>query len=261
MKKNITLLFILTGFLLSCSSLKKKGLIPSNNESFAYVDKVGTFVLKKEVGPSKNGDEYITKKKIIDNSSGTQKVLEQEVLFSEIGTLKNGQLIMRPKKAQYTVWFDGKAHVSEMSINSKKRVLEIKATGSTQDSNFSKEIKLPKAKVPFCFFSQLVECLKVTGYYAQAMNDPKSEASLFVIWDGYPFYNETLSLIKSEPFSSAKMQRDEGGKQGDIRFSLEVGGQVILYILDKKLNLQKMFWVAQGISIFPEGTENVEDSE
>jgi hypothetical protein len=84
--------------------------------------------------------------------------------------------------------------------------------------------------------------------------------NLMVIWEGYPYLNETFSEFPSEIFSRAQLEYDGKTKESERRFNLKVAGQSIYYVLNEQDNMIKMFWVTQGISMVSKSVQSGETS-
>ena len=242
------IIFLISG----CSGLKnsnlKKELI-QEEEKFSYVDKNGEYLVKTSSGFNKKENVLYTKRSIINPNKETDNVLEQSIVFSDIGTLKKKTEILRPKMSQYSVWFDGKKYFSELKLNTAKKAIDIKMISPESQWNGTKQIKLPNTKLVYCFFSQVVECAKTAGFLKISKNKESAKMKFFIIWEGYPYLNETYSDFPSELFSKASLEYEGKTKDAEDRFTLKVAGQSIFFIVDKKDKMSKMFWVSQGITL------------
>jgi hypothetical protein len=250
---------------IGCSSSNKskvaKKFPPIKGESFNYSDKNGKYIVNISSGVNSKENTFILKKSIGVPGESNQKTLEQSVTISEIGSIKKTN-ILRPKLSQYTVWFDGKKYFSELKINPKKKAVEVKLESSEKNWNGTKLIKFPTTKLISCFFSQLVECVNVTGYFEQITKKQKAKMNFLIIWEGYPYLNETYSDIPSELFSKATIEFDGKLKDNEFRYSVNVAGQSIFYVIDKDKKFRKMFWVSQGITMVPKSDqESTSNSE
>jgi hypothetical protein len=231
---------------------KKK--LASSDEKFIFADKNGKFEINILSGINKSDKTFFVKRSMEMMDKDTDNVLEQSISFSEMGLIKRKMPMLRPKLSQYTVWFDGKKYFSELKINSTKKVIEVKTTTPEKKLNGTKEIKFPSTKKMNCFFYQVVDCAKAAGFIEKAVLRKKGRLSFYVIWEGYPFIQDTLSDFPTELFSKATLEFDGKTKDGFNKFDLEVAGQSIFYFLDKDNKFKKMFWVSQGISMFPTGS-------
>ncbi|MBC7537187.1 MAG: hypothetical protein H7281_00075 [Bacteriovorax sp.] len=246
------LLLILCFLATSCASNRnthlKKELV-RGEERFSYTDKNGQFLVKLSSGFNKKENTFFTKRILEVPNKETDNVLEQSVALSDIGTIKKKKTILRPKLSQYNVWFEGKKYFSELKINSLKKSIDVKMVSPETQWNGTKQIKLPNTKALYCFFSQVVECAKTIGFLSEAIKKETGSMNFYVIWEGYPYLNETFSDFPSELLSKAQLEYDGKTKEDERRFNLKVGGQSIFYIVDKNEQMKKMFWVSQGISM------------
>ena len=80
--------------LVSCSSAKKsaqtlKKELVRGEEQFSYVDKNGQYIVKLSAGFNKKEKTYYTRKSLeAPSNEGENKILEQSVVLSDLGTIK-----------------------------------------------------------------------------------------------------------------------------------------------------------------------------
>lgn len=261
---NFLIIFLLFSTLSSCGSLSKKNTsekLSNIDEQFNYTDKNGQFSVRITSGMDKKGKSFFTKKIMELPSRQKDKALEQSVVISSVGTLKNKTTILRPKLSQYSVWFDGKKYTTELKLNPAKKAIDVKMISPESQWNGTKQIKFPSSKIVPCFFSQVIECAKVTGFINKAISKKSGVMNFVVIWEGYPYLNETFSDFPSELFSNAQLEYDGKTKDSEIRFNLRVGGQSIFYILNDKNVMTKMFWVSQGITMVSKSAQASSSTE
>ncbi len=232
----------------STSKNAKKDLIRPE-ESFSYRDKNGQYVVKLTSGFNKKDNSFFTKKSLEIINKKENNALEQSVTISDYGSIKKKQVILRPKLSQYSVWFDGKKYFSEIKMNKLKKLLELKMISPESQWNGQKDIKLPTSKAMYCFFSQVIECAKTYGFFSRANKKDSTTMSFYIIWEGYPYLNETISDFPSELISRAELEFDGFTEEKERRFNLKVAGQSIFYVVDNQEKMRKMFWVSQGISM------------
>ena len=246
------ILFICFSILVvSCANMGKgsgKAALGKASETFNYSDKNGQFVVQITSGPDKSGKGYFTKKVMELPNRQKDKVLEQSVVISTIGAVKKNT-ILRPKLSQYNVWFDGKKYTSELKINAAKKAIDVKMTSPEKQWNGTRQVKFPSSTIVPCFFSQVIDCAKVAGFINKASDKKSGTMNLLIIWEGYPYLNETFSDFPSELFSEGVLEYDGKTTESERRFNLRVAGQSIFYVLNDKSEMSKMFWVSQGISM------------
>ena len=238
--------------IVSCASAKKAQLkkeLVRGVESFSYEDKNGQFIVKLSSGFNKKENHFFTKRILESPNNESNNILEQSVALSEIGVLNKKKTILRPKLSQYNVWFEGKKYFSELKINPLKKSIDIKMVSPETQWNGVKTVKLPSTKALYCFFSQIVECAKTIGFLGRAIKTEAGSMNFYIIWEGYPYFNETLSNFPSEVISKAQLEYDGKTKEDERRFNLKVSGQSIFYVVDKNEQMKKMFWVSEGISM------------
>ncbi|MBC7429643.1 MAG: hypothetical protein H7336_13580 [Bacteriovorax sp.] len=252
MNKFFLSVFLLLIILSSCSGMRQKKVeeqLKGNEDSFNYTDKNGQFLVKSASGYDKKNKAFYTKKTLEIPGRQKDRILEQSVVISSVGTLKKTIPILRPKISQYNVWFDGKKYSSELKINVAKKAIDVRMTSPESQWNGTKQVKFPSSKTLPCFFSQVIECAKISGFIKKATDKKTGVMNFVVIWEGYPYLNETFTDFPSELFSNAQLEYDGKTKQQERRFNLRVAGQSIFYVLNDKDVMTKMFWVSQGITI------------
>ncbi len=249
---------------MGCSRLSKKApqeILSKDSNVFLYTDKNGKYKTIISYGQSSKDKSFFVKKILEIPNKDKDNILEQSIVFSEAGNVK-GSNILRPKLSQYNVWFDGKKYFSEIKINPKQKALEVKMVSPESQWNGTKQFKFPSTKSMSCFFSQIVECVKISGYLEKVKKNPKAKMGLYIIWEGYPYLNETYSDFPSELFSKATIEFDGVSKNKERKFNLQVAGQSIFYSLDENDVFKKMFWVSQGISMVEKNeVKNLEPAE
>lgn len=242
-------------FLVSCSGLAPQSIArfdefykESSEARFDLVDKAGKFVVTRESGYSSQNNRYYTKSSIYPEDDDRKKLLEQSFVISNPGNLSGKVKVMRPYASRYNVWFEGKKFSTEMYLQEKEKGLLIKMTSPESQWNGSKTISLPKGTGVFCFLSQLIECIRMTGFLHLSNKNDAGVMNFHLIWEGYPYYGEQYMGLPDEAISTAKFTYDGVNSMGESRYTLEVEGQKIFYFVDKEYNFLKRFWVAQGLS-------------
>lgn len=246
------MLLIVSSHFASCAATKTVSLkkeLARDEERFTYTDKNGTYLVKLSSGFNKKENTLVTKRSLGVTNKENDNILEQSIVLSDIGSLKKKKTILRPKLSQYTVWFEGKKYFSELKLNTQKKSFEVKMISPEKQWNGAKQFKLPNTKALYCFFSQIIECAKTVGYIQKAIQEETGSMNFYVIWEGYPYLNETFSDFPLELFSKAQLEYDGKIKEKENRFNLKVAGQSIFFIVDENEQMRKMFWVSQGISM------------
>lgn len=252
MNRSCLCIVILLFTLASCGGMSAKKAVEQLKpveDTFNYTDKNGQYTVKSSSGYDKKNKSYFTKRTLEVPGREKDKVLEQSVVISSVGVLKKSTPILRPKISQYNVWFDGKKYTSELKMNVAKKAIDLKMTSPESQWNGNKSIKFPDSKTLPCFFSQVIDCAKISGFITKAIDKKTGTMKMLVVWEGYPYLNETFTDFPSELFSVAELEYDGKTKQNEQRFNLRVAGQSIFYVLNDKNVVTKMFWVSQGITM------------
>ncbi len=245
MKKSLALISLF--FLFSCASSDLK--VHEGKHIYSLSDVSGNFRLEREVKFKNN--KLITRNQILNPAGGDSKVLEKSVTLSQFGTLKTkkGPLrVVRPLASEFVTWLEGKKYTSRMKVDLKTKTMVVSSSEVKEQI-----IPFPKGQ-QFCFFSQLPDCLNLSGILQRASENPKQGIGLTVIWDSFPFTPELYIGAGRNLFSTANFKHD-GRIKNRIRYILEVDGQVILFHFAQDHKLAKMAWISQGLTIVPPGEE------
>jgi hypothetical protein len=257
--KNLVLICILFS-LSSCAYFKKmsgnsnlfSGTPEGSNNSkivkqFQLTDKAGKFQVDREKGFNKKKNHFIVKKSVKDFDSG--KELEKLIVISKLGSLSGKYSILRPEVSEYSVWFDGKRYLSRMRINTKTRSMDVTLKSPERQWQGKRTIPFPKGKGVFCYFSQITECARATGFIDKAIKNDGGSMKVVIIWEGYPYFQEQYLNVPNRVFSLGTFEYDGRNANGERRFTLKTSSQSIFYFIDNNHELEKKFWVAQGLSM------------
>jgi hypothetical protein len=213
--------------------------------TFNITDKNGKYLLERDSGLNAQKQLVLKQKTVQINDD---KVIEQSIVMSTPGALKKSIPLLRPFRSQYTIWFEGKKYFTETRLDAGKRGMVLKFNSPDKEWNGEKFVELPKGTGAFCYFSQLIECVRFSTFVDQAIEKTSGEMNLNIIWEGYPFFHQQYPDMTEELVSAATFSYDGKNENGEYRFSLKFQGQTIFYLLDDKLSLTKMLWVSQGLS-------------
>lgn len=261
-KKVILITFILC--LSSCSQLMKKSGKSSSgkkrgsqssrpahyNAKLTLQDKSGKFEVVRESGMAKDKKSYVTKYRVYSVSGPGRKILEQSIVFATPGVLSDKVRLMRPHRSQYKVWFDKQLYQTETTVNPKEKSLVVKMESPEKQWSGTKKYVFPGGNGIFCYFTQAFECIKYTGFIDKAIEANAGKVSFHMIWDGFPYFHEQYLNIAPGPFAQAEMEYDGKTKEGEHRFSVSVSGNAIFYLYNENKEYVKMFWPAQGLSLY-----------
>jgi hypothetical protein len=234
-------------FLCGCSLNRGQNLTPARESQtvvYNYTDQTGSYLLKREVKYSNK--KIITRTKIFSNQSNSE--VESTVAVSILGTVrtpKNRKIrVLLPNVSQFKVWFSKKEHFSQVKLNRKSKQVDVLTKNPEKKGNFEQSFSIPKGRF-FCFFSQLPECLKEQNLlYLSA----QKKVQLFVVWDNFPYHSELYEGMGTNPITSATLEISKHSKD-ELKYSLDIGNQIIFYHFDKKLMFKGFYWISQGISL------------
>lgn len=230
---------------------------------YTLTDKSGSFLVFYQSGITKKNNKIVVKRQVLDKNGDESKPLEKTISISKIGEVAKGISGSIPDIAQYSVWFEGKRFFSQTRILTQGKV-EIKYQEGEKSAYKKKYYTLPKGTGVYCFFSQLMECIRSTGFVQKAFEMKAGKVNFYIIWDGYPFLNQQYTSMGDKMFSPATLDYDGENEKGDHRFSLLADGTSIFYFTDADGVLKKQFWVAEGLSMvevdsYDQGPKNSEE--
>ncbi len=237
----------------------EKDKAPSGRSKYLLTDKSGKFLVFREVGAIQDGNKLVVKRQVFNEGGDTTKPLERSISISRRAKLGDIE-IMRPEAAQYNVWFDGKKYFSQMRISAKGK-LEIRTKGPSKEDSKVQNFTLPKGTGVYCFFSQMLECVRATGFVAKAQEKGGGKMNFHVLWDGHPFLQEQYNSLGDQPYSQATFEFDGKSEHGDERYTLQADGQSIFFFLSKRNKLAKIFWVSEGLSMAEAGGFGEDENE
>lgn len=253
------LIFIFLFVLVSCSSANKdpKKVLEQSNlkndkDTFNYIDQNGQYKYFRQILVEERKKKVSGLVKIYEGNNDETKLLEKTVAVSEIGSIqkkKSKRNVLRPVVSQHTVWLEGKQHFSQLKVDLKSRSLKILLKSPEEKWNGEFEKKFPEKNVLYCFVTTLPECLKFSQLTTELMKKEGSKIKIYLIWEAYPFIMDMVDRLEENVFSPAYVYYEGLSDEGHHKFSVEFSSQIISYHFDKQLELNKVLWVSQGISI------------
>ncbi|MCB9094994.1 MAG: hypothetical protein H6621_08010 [Halobacteriovoraceae bacterium] len=237
MRNFYLLLFLI--FLTTCSSGKIK-LKNIDKESWYFLEDVsGTYDVKQSVYTS---EDKIYFEKILYDPKDKGEFLEKYHFIAKFGGRKKTGHYLVPIISQYKTWIDRNELYTEIKIRPKLKKYQITT------SNNKKENLIPFVESNFiCPFSFIADCLRLNGFLEQAVSGEEFRTDIWIMWDNYPFNQKIYARIFPGIFFKSKVLF-EGVKDDLYLFTFEVSGQSVTLLYNKKLEFEKMFWVAQGLS-------------
>ncbi|OFZ25925.1 MAG: hypothetical protein A2381_09710 [Bdellovibrionales bacterium RIFOXYB1_FULL_37_110] len=243
---------IMLSLLISCSSGggNSKSEISRTKKYYELTDHSGKFTMVRETGKSKKSNDLVAITTIFPLEGDEKKPLEKSITISTPGML-NKIPVYRPRISNYFIWFDDskEKYFTKMSVNVATRSIDISMKSPEEKWNGKRSIPFPEGSGVFCFFNQVVECVKRTNFFKEAIKQGDGNMNFHIIWDGYPYVQEQLLGIPDRIFEPVSMVYEKNEKKNLYQFTLKVAGQAIIYFLDNDYNLVKKFWTTQGVSI------------
>jgi len=244
--------FLIFVCLISCSSGggNNKSGISRAKKYYELTDHSGKFTMIRETGKAKKSNDLVVITTILPLEGNEKKPLEKSITISTPGML-NKIPVYRPRLSNYFIWFEDskEKYFTKMSVNITTRSIDISMKSPEEKWNGNRSIPFPAGSGVFCFFNQIIECVKRTNFFQEAIKQGDGNMNFHVIWDGYPYVQEQLLGIPDRIFEPVTMVYEKNEKKNFYQFTLKVAGQAIFYFLDKDFNMVKKFWTTQGVSI------------
>lgn len=238
-------------FLSACSGLaSKKNPLEKQKVTYNFTDLSGKFQVIRESGPLKDKKHFYVKTYFVPEHGDEKNIFEKSTVISQLGYFKQkgkSVKVMRPKVSKREIILDGKKYLTQMRLDVKHKRLRIYNKGEGETLTQQESVPFPERGLT-CFFSQLVECVRVTNFFTKARHSKKGELKLNIIWDGYPYFNEQYLGLGKKIISSAKFKYEGRASNTLTKYRLEVEKQVIFFQIGQREELAKMFWVSQGLS-------------
>lgn len=238
------LLFIL---FTSCSINSWKS--PENVSSkklnyYLFKDISGQYVIKREV--IQNQKQLVVRQELFTPGK-EENPLEKTVTVTKFGVVKikkKNLVASRPWASQYSIWFEEKEFFSQMKLNVLKKGFDVYLKSPEEKWKGKQFVSLPRG-LKFCWFSQVVDCVKRIVKLDQKSREP---TSFYIVWDGFPYYSEQLQNLSGNVYSLASIYYD-GEFEKTHRFAVKVENQIIFYHFNYEYEFERMFWVAQAITM------------
>lgn len=245
-------ILITTLFLSSCAyvnmlKVKKEESKKLNGDlKYEFVDTMGSFIKLKKTGLDTH--KNIIVKSIIYAENKENAPVEKLISISTPSQKISNIKLLEPHKSETVYWFDGQRYKSIISINQSSQQITAIAIASEKEWNKKKVFKINLNKRAYCFFSQIIECVKESGFFEKSRVQRSGAMNLEIIWDGFPFFNEQYLNNKTNLMSRGKFSFVGKETKNLFKYALNVDGQIIHYFIYQDKHLAKMFWVSQGIS-------------
>ncbi|MFN8369961.1 MAG: hypothetical protein U0T83_04965 [Bacteriovoracaceae bacterium] len=227
--------------------------VSDKDVQYILTDKSGKFIVTKTTKFNSAKNQFSVKREVYpDGLKAKENLLEEGITVSNVGYLQiNKEKVpaLRPKLSRYLIWLDGKKYYSEIKINVSKKIITVDKSSPEDKWNGVETFKIPEHKGIFCFYNQLIECVKTTGFFRKSAEKEAGSISIQLIWDGYPYIHEQYEGASSELFTVATMNFESISKDGFINYSLNFDDQVIFFQVSKEGVLIKQDWISQEFSL------------
>lgn len=251
MKNLLISCFIFFVLLVGCGSQTHDKFLSNKVQTFDYKDVSGQYKLRKKNWLAKKNRVLYQRLDLYTDEFFTEKPVERKLTVGIFSKLKGNDKtfnVLKPKFSKYQVWLEGKEYFSKIKIDYKKKKILLSYRDEKKDGIIKKTLKLPKEKGLYCFYSQLIECLKTTKFITKSIEKKAGQANINVIFDGHPILNSFLENINLKLIEKATFNFNGRNEKGVYSFSLNVSDQVLFYQFNKKAEFHKFYWISQGIS-------------
>ena len=213
---------------------------------YEFNDTTGSFIKLRKKGFDSLQNNVI--KSIIYSENKIETPVEKLVSISGKNNNVKKLNLLQPLKSEVVYWFDGNRYKSTINYDSVEKQYVVRSMGKEKEWNRIVRLKVGDKKKAYCFFSQIVECAEVSGFFERSRKSKSGAMNVQVIWDGYPFFNEQYLNDKKSVSSKGKLSYIGKETTGLHKYALNIDGQVIHYFIYRDKYLAKLFWVSQGIS-------------
>lgn len=245
----LALIFVYVLMLASCSS-KSSRIENHIKKQLLFIDESGQYDLIYDSGKTKKNQFFV--RKTLKSKVGDGSVLEKITSLATFGKLGEKLNILRPVRSIYEVWFDKKRYLSDLQLNVKKKSVDVWVLKPGEKAKLEQRMLLQGKNRLYCFYSQLIDCIRVTGFLDEVVSKGLGEAKVSVIWDGYPFFQEQYPGAPKEVVTDGIVVYEgpeENSNETKIVFNYD--GDGIIYFLDENLQYKRQYWISHGLSIHP----------
>lgn len=232
----------------------------SYGAAYALADRAGSFVVERRSGPGGPGAPgaadgeraLVTKERVLPpgGDGDGDGFLERTVAVAAAGTGGPGDVpLLVPRFSQHTVWLEGGRHFVETRFAPDGRTMDARLASPEARWSGRRSFPVPEGAGALCYVLQVVECAGYAGFVREAVRRGVGRMRLTLVWEGWPYVREQYQGLPEGPFGQAVLSYDGPAPDGGRRFSLDVGGQSILYVVDGDGKMTKRFWISQGSTL------------
>lgn len=237
-------LFILT----SCSLMSpdKTVKLKSNEVRFKQVEVSGEYLIKSKTGFGKK-NSYIKKIEVV-SIQNEKNTFERTITISKNLEVLPKVKFLTPFEYESTYYLNKDIYTVRGKLDWRKKEIIYSLNSPEYKWLGQKSYKLTDDVKALCFYSNVIECANSSGFIKQAIEKKNGDMSFHILWESYPYFQEQYINMPKEIVSRAVLTFDSFDKRGNYRFLLSVGGQSIVYTLNKNFDLVGHYWAAQGVT-------------
>ncbi|WP_419172830.1 hypothetical protein [Halobacteriovorax sp.] len=235
-------------FITSCSlmSLEKSVELKPAEIRFKQVEVSGEYLVKTRTGFGKN-NSFIKKIEVV-SMHNENNAFEKTITISKKREIMPKVEFLAPFEYESTYYLNKDTYTVRGKVDWRRREIVYNLNSPEYKWLGQKRYKFTDDIKALCFYSNLIECAKISGFISKAIEKRNGDMSFHVLWESYPYFQEQYINMPKEIVSKAVLTFDSFDKKGNYRFLLSVGGQSIVYTLNKNLNLVGHYWAAQGLT-------------
>ncbi len=163
--------------------------------------------------------------------------------------------ILRPEFFQYQVWLNKQKYSGRGKIDLQKKAMQVRLKSPESQWNQDELFKFPEGQGIYCFFSQIIECAAVTGFISEAIKRRSGRMNFYLLFEGHPYFQEQYLGVAKNFFHRASLAYEGRNANGESKFALELDGPAVFYFVNDTLEMTKMFWPSQGLSMVEKRNE------
>ncbi len=210
-------------------------MIKKGQREYYLEDVSGAYRVETEFARKK--DKLVYKKILYDFEN---KIVEKVLLLNTYIPEKG---VMFPSVSQATTWIDKKKHFSSIKSDMDKQHYNI----YVEPSNKKTTKKFVNAKL-VCAFSMIQLCIENFLNLDKLKKGKVRSLKMWIMWDQFPFHKLMYTDVYSGFMDKGILSFDRT-ENGISYFALEFSGQIISFLFNSNNQFEKMYWVAQGLSL------------
>lgn len=235
-----------------------QGLELNQDVKYLQTDTTGRYLVLRNVNFNASENQFTVKKSTYNlGDYKLQNVLSEQIVISNVGYLriqKSKLSTMRPMQSRYLDYINGEKYYSEIKVYPQKKAVTITKISPLDKWNGTETQPIPKHKGLVCFYSQITDCINLSGYLKLATDRKSGNIRVQIIWDNYPFKSSKLFTMAHFTY--------EGMNPGNLaNFSLSFDKEIIFFQVNERGVLEREDWNSQTFSFKKVDTQSLNPHE